>query len=131
MESVNLLSVLLAALLFVLIGWGWYSPPLFGGTCQLTEEQKNDKTGCMRGMIGSFIAGLVIAYVLSMFMTWLHIVTLIDGAVLGFFIWLGFLVTTHLSSVLWGGRPLKEYIVHMGYLLVAFLVMGGLLGIWT
>lgn len=133
MVSVNLLSVIVAALLYVLIGWAWYSPRLFGDIhcCAQGVDPTDQKPCCTRRILGSFLVGIVIAFILSIFMDWLNIVTVMDGAILAFFIWLGFLATTQFESVLWAHRSFKHYCIHAGFFLVAFLVMGGLLGVWT
>ena len=52
------------------------------------------------------------------------------GAQTGFWLWLGFVVTTNLETVLFENRPLGLYLISNGYHLVGMLGMGALLAVW-
>jgi hypothetical protein len=53
-----------------------------------------------------------------------------SGAAVGFFSWLGFIAATMLSQVIYGHRPSGIYPINSGFLLVALLIMGAILGAW-
>jgi hypothetical protein len=53
-----------------------------------------------------------------------------DGIIIGFWVWLGFVVTTVLPGYLYEGRPKILYFIFIAYQLVAICLMGGLLAIW-
>ncbi|MEK9135973.1 MAG: DUF1761 domain-containing protein, partial [Bacteroidota bacterium] len=53
------------------------------------------------------------------------------GLMAGFWNWLGFVLTTNASTVLFEFRRSGLYWINMGYYLVCLLLMGGVLGAWT
>ena len=53
-----------------------------------------------------------------------------DGAHVGFWVWLGFIATTYFSAVIWQKMHPKEFFIHVGYSLIALLLMGGVLAVW-
>ena len=52
---------------------------------------------------------------------------LIDGAVIGLIVGVGFVMTTFAAGYVFEGRPPKLYFINVGYSLVALIVMGGIL----
>ena len=56
--------------------------------------------------------------------------TAAQGAAVGFFNWLGFVVVATLGSVTFEKRPLQLYLINNGYLLLALLIMGAALAVW-
>lgn len=131
---VNYWAVLVAAIVFYILGAIWYSPLLFAGTCMkqeepgMTEEQKKACSKCRAtGFVGEFICSLVIAFVLALFIQISEAETVIEGITVALWAWLGFIVTTHLSGVFWGNRTFKHYLVHVVFLLIGFIVMGAIL----
>jgi len=54
--------------------------------------------------------------------------SVMDGMRIGFFAWLGFVATSTLAAYVFEGRPIKLYVLYNTYQLVAFLVMGAILG---
>lgn len=125
MESIQVdwLAVVVAAILNMVIGAIWYSKALFGDAWKKSTGRK-DKFS----MVWGFIVSLVIAYFIAFFEGYLGIATVSDGVFIGFCLWLGFVATTQISGVIWGGEPLKYFFIRTGYKLLAFLVMGGVIG---
>jgi hypothetical protein len=68
--------------------------------------------------------------VLAHFVKFTGAETAASGALTGFWLWLGFVVTTNLESVIFEGRPLGLYLISNGYHLVGMLGMGALLAVW-
>lgn len=135
--EINYLAVLVAALASIVLGSLWYSPVLFGKEwmklSKITEKDvaaAKKKGGMWKYYLGAFVASLVTAYILAHFVDYAGATTIIGGLQLGFWVWLGFIVTTLLSSVLWEGKPVKLYLISIGYYLVLFLLMGALLAAW-
>lgn len=133
LPNVNLWAVLISAAASFVIGMVWYSPWLFGKMwketcCKTTDEC--DMKNCMGSMAISFLGSLLFSYVFALFIVAAD-ATAAQGAVMGFWFWLGFMVTTHLSSVLWEKSPLNIYFIKMGNLLVTFLAVGAILGAWA
>lgn len=121
--EVNVIAIVIAAIIYFFLGGLWYSPKLFGHIWMQElklDEVKHDKTA----YIGEGIIGLIIACVLALFMSKMNLVSAQGGFLVGLLSWIGFIATTGLSGVLWGKKTIKLFLVHSGFLLVAFLLMG-------
>lgn len=143
---VNFLGVILAAAAYFLLGAIWYSPKALGGFWMKHEGPEGDKyvgpSGdkhagcdkcdmskcCVSSYVGEFVLDLVSAYMLALFIGLTHAPTAKHGLIIGLLVWLGFLFPTQLSGVIWGKRSFKCFLVHILFLLVAFLVMGAIIG---
>jgi hypothetical protein len=55
--------------------------------------------------------------------------TLGSGAMVGFFLWLGFVVPSSLTNKLFAGQ-LKAWVIEMGNHLITFVLFGAILGAW-
>ena len=134
---VNYLAILVAAIVAYVIGALWYSPALFGKAwMKLSGMTKKDlakakKKGMAKSYIGMFIALLVMTYVLAFIIEALGGVTVGAGAMVGFWVWLGFYATSLLGGVFWESKPWGLYFLNAAHYLVILLVAGGILGVWT
>jgi len=137
--SVNLWSVLVAAIATMAIGFLWYSPILFArpwmvlmgydpdDKAKLAEMQKG--AGKLYGI--SFVASLVAAFVLSKIIFGLAINSALYGLKVGFAVWLGFVATVQLTDSLFSKKPAKLFLINTGYQLVCYLAMGAIIGAWA
>lgn len=131
MESVNYLAVLVAAVSTFVIGGLWYSPLLF----QRAWMRANNFTEADLGTGGTgkifglaFVFALVMSFNLAMFLnapdtTWTW------GAAAGALaaVWVALGIGT---VALFERRPLAYTAINGGYWLVAFVIMGAILGAW-
>ena len=136
--SVNLWSVLVAAIATMVVGFLWYSPLLFArpwmvamgydpeDKAKMQEMQKN----AGKSYAISFVASLVSAFVLGKVIDVTTVNTALYGMKVGFAIWLGFVTTVQLTAKLFGNQSTKLYLINTGYQLVCYLVMGAILAIW-
>ena len=134
--GISLVGVLVAAVANMAVGAVWYSPRLLGtrwlsavGWSHKEFEQRK-REGMARAYGGTFIASLGLAYLLAHCVGFTQATTLAAGAILGFWLWLGFIATTSISAYLFEGRPLQLYTINTGCHLASFIVMGALLTIW-
>ena len=135
--SINYLAVLVAGIANMIIGGLWYSPLLFGKIWvklmnfvkNKMEEAKN--RGMTKSYIIAFLGSLIMAYVLAHFVDYADAVNASGALQLAFWLWLGFFVTVHLSSVLWEGKSVKLYLLNIFHYLVALLVMSVILVLWV
>jgi len=128
--AVNWMGILLAALAYFILGIIWYAPALFGHRWfkhewNVTTEPR--AISCMMCYVGEVIIGLIMAYVLALFIQLSEASQWFEGAVVSFWTWLGFVATVKFSSLLWGRRTLKSFLVHTGFMLVSLLIMGSIL----
>ncbi len=57
-------------------------------------------------------------------------VAVASGLQLGFWMWLGLIVTTHVNGVLYEKRPFALFAINMGHYLVSLLAAGAILALW-
>jgi len=130
--SVSLLGVIIATVVATVLGMFWYSPAGFGkqwmSSLGFTKKDlaKAKSKGMGKIYFINLIATLVLAYVLSMFVKGLSASGFMEGAVVGFFVWFGFIATILLGSILWEGKPVQLYWINAGYQLITLLLMGGI-----
>ncbi len=129
----NFVALLVAAIAAFLVGWLWYSNILFGKPWmkELGKKESNmDKDKMMPMMGGMFVSTLLMAYVLSMFMEKTGAASLMEGVMVAFWAWLGFVATTMFANNMFGGRSTKLFLIDAGHFLAALVVMGAILGAW-
>ena len=137
MENIQIdwLVVVIAAVLNMIIGFLWYSKWLFGKAwirlAKLSEKEIKDMEGNKASILYGFVVSLVIAYFLAFFEGYLGVTTVSDGMFVGFCLWLGFVATTQITSVIWGKRPFQLFLLDAGCKLLSYLVMSGVIGATT
>ena len=134
----NLVAVLIAAIIPMILGALWYSPILFGKKWMTlmgkTEEELKAGFNPVKTYGFSFLASLVMAYILGHFAIYATFATGATGfgagMQTGFWAWLGFVVTTGSSTVLYESRKSGLFWINTGYYFVSLLLMGGVLASW-
>lgn len=131
----NVMPLVLGAIASMAIGIVWYSPMLFGTQwMKLMGMKKKDMqldTAKMAPIfVATFLAALLMAYVLGSLMLVLDVTNSMLGMQLGFMVWLGFVATTSLVNSLYSNRSLKLYLLDNGYHLITLMVMGYLYGMF-
>ena len=136
MLRINYPAVLVAGLLYWMLGALWYSPLLFAHKfIELMRWTPADIAAVQASGTGklvaiAFLSSLVLAYVLAHFLRFTHAENARDGIRTAFWLWLGFVVTSNLETVLFEQRAVGLYLISNGYHLVGFLLMGALLAVW-
>lgn len=128
-------AVLVAAVVSMVLGMIWYSKPVFGkvwakASGMTPKKMEEAKKGMILSFVLGFVATLITAYVLALFLGYLEAATILLGLVTGFLFWLGFIATTLLGMVLWEGKTVRLYIINAGFQLVSMVVMGGIIAGW-
>lgn len=129
----NWIEIIAAAVTANVLGFLWYGPIFGKQWIKLTGMTETKiKEAKAKGMTKSYaimmVSAVVMAYVLSMFIGNAGANTLTDGAMVGFWAWLGFAATIQLSKVLWGDESYNLYYLETGYYLVSLLLMGAIIG---
>ncbi len=138
-HHINLLAVLVAAIATMMVGFLWSSPLLFAKAWMRemgydpndkakTEEMKKS-AGPAYG--GSFLASLVSAFILALFLHWLRVESLHFGLMVGFHVWLGFVATVQFTSALFTKQSMKLFGINTGYQLVCYAAMAAILTCWN
>lgn len=130
-STLNIWAILVATLSTFVIGWLWYGP--FFGKAWLSvvglneEELKNANMGKIFGF--SFIFELIMAFNLAMFLNDPSI-GISEGALYGFLTGFGWIFFAFAVNGLFERRSWKYIFINGGYWVVAFTVMGLILGAW-
>ena len=138
MHHLNLPAIFVAAISTMVVGFLWYSPILFAkpwmsemgydpdDKARTQEMQKSAGPAYM----GSFLASVVTAFILAMFLHHMNVQNLEYGLLVCAHIWLGFVATVQLTGVLFMKQSMKLFAINTGYQLVCYLVMGAILTVW-
>ena len=128
MMEVNFLSILLAGIVSVIIGFVWYHPRVFGGvwmrmvgvTPEMAERGKK-KMPLMATL--AVLASMLTAYVMTYFGIAWNVFDIIGAIELGFWCWVGFVAPTMLGIILWEQKSFKLYLINALFWLVSFIAM--------
>ncbi|HEX3880591.1 MAG TPA: DUF1761 domain-containing protein [Bryobacteraceae bacterium] len=131
MQTLNWWAIVVAAVSAFLIGGLWYSPALFGGPWKRANGFGKDALAPAGARIFaiSFVASLVMAFNLAMFLNDPK-TTLAWGATAGFLAGFGWVLMGIAIVSLFERRPWSYVAVNGGYLTVALVAMGAILGGW-
>jgi len=127
----NFAAVFVAALMSFAIGGLWYSPLLFARPWMkevgLTERQTRDAPmGRVFGMAA--VASLIMAFNLAAFIG--PKASLSFGLLAGAAAGIGWVAMSLGVIYLFEQRSLKLWLINSGYQVLAYTLMGGLLGVW-
>jgi hypothetical protein len=130
--SINYWAVVVSAFSAFIVGWIWYGP-LFGKLWMklngFTEEELKEGGLPMPVMMGvNYMATILAAFAIAMFIG--------ADANAGFGVFAGVMIaifwiaTNRLNDVLYERKPWGLYFINVGYNLVIYAIMGGILGVW-
>jgi hypothetical protein len=130
-QSLNPWAILIAALSAFLLGGLWYSPFLLGALWRKANRFGADEPAPpTAGMFAiSFVLSLVMAFNLAMFLNDPK-TTLTWGATAGLLAGFGWAAMGIGIVALFERRPASYALVNGGYLTVALVIMGAILGAW-
>jgi hypothetical protein len=129
-------AVIVATLVHYILGGLWYSPLLFGNKfLQIigwTPQQLADMQakGPAKELAIAFVMSLVLVYILAHFVQYTRARNWRGGLETAFWLWLGFIATTQLATVIFEQRPLGLYLINVGYQLVGCMLAGVILAVW-
>lgn len=139
----NWAGFLIAAVIAMVVGMIWYDKRVFGSVFEKVanldsrKTQQKMKENFALTMGSMFVCALIMGIVLGNFIFMLGVgnasiaENLVDGALVGFWAWLGFVAVTFFSGVLFEGKSLTWFKITAGYYLLTLLLMGAFLGFWT
>jgi hypothetical protein len=130
---INAVAFLLAVVAKFVIGWVWYSPPLFLRPWQQLAGISDDQMrGGMAKSLAIWIVGsVVMAFVLVHAIRYAGATSLAQGAAVGFFNWLGFVFIVMLEEYAAAKYAFKLVAIKSGAYLVELVVMGAILASWA
>ena len=132
LTKVNIWSVILAAIIYLIIGSLWYSPLLFGklwikliGFCD--EDFKTNKPMWLILAL-SFLSAAIAAFMISAVLGPQS--SAVTGAIVGGVVAVCWISMSKLTDVLFENKPVRLFLLHAGFDLVSFMVMGAIVGYW-
>jgi hypothetical protein len=135
---VNYLAVLVAAVAAFAFGFLVHGPLLgkvWMGLMKITpadmEKGKKEMEKKMPLYMGAaFVQQLVIAYVTALFVFMSYATNVVDALILTFWLWLGYIATIHLNTVLWEKRTLPLYGFNVAYQFCSLAIVAVILTLW-
>ncbi len=129
--AVNWLAVIVATVVSWALGAGWYMvlSSQWLAAIGKTRDQLNPKDPTP--YIWSVVVQLVMAYFLALLIPAMFgSVTLANGVLAGFLLWLGFVITALIQGHRYQGAPWSLTAIDGGYLLAVLIVQGIVIGLF-
>lgn len=130
--SINFWAVIVAAASAMLVGSFWYSPLLFGKTWMRENgfSEKDLTQGLPMWIIftNTFLLSFISAIAIAMFLG--PESNAVFGATAGSMIAIFWITTSKAHAVLYEQQSLKLFLIHAGFDLVAYMIMGAIVGAW-
>jgi len=131
--TVSLLAVFIAAIVDHIIGFVVFASPLGGIWREGMIKDKGGKAfppkggGMAKPMAVGFVTGLLRAYIMSHCLAYVSATSPVDGAIAGFWLWLGFVACHHVPSTVWQSRPAGLVIIDEILFFTRNVAMGAVL----
>jgi len=132
LQNVNWLAVLVAFVASNVLGMLWFSA-LFGKAWIKTlgrsaKELAKMKKSSGRSMVIGAIGTLVTVFVLGAVLRYTEATAPMHGAMVGFWVWLGFVAPVMMGPVIWSRTSTwKRYVIEASYQLVNLAMLGAIL----
>jgi hypothetical protein len=125
---VHYLAVLIATAIQWLLGALWYGYVFKTRWKALVGSPEGEKpTSAWFGMITSFIANLILTFVLAHIIMWAGDTAFTQGVWMGALCWLGFMAPPLFTQHIFEKRPAKLFAINAAYWLLAMMIGGGVL----
>lgn len=138
LEITNFLIIFISAFIPLIVGALWYSQSVFGKLWMraqnLTPEdqERMSRRSMVFQMATSYVAYLLMSYVLAVLVQYLVIASLIPALILGSLVWLGFVIPVGISNTVWS--PLEKawtlFYINISYMLVSILLVSVVIALW-
>ena len=134
--DVNYLAVLVSTIVSMAIGAFWYSPAGFGKKwmelMNITKANidKAKQKGMTKSYITAFIALFILNFVLANIIMTAQAISWFEGLQVGLVMWLGFIATVMIGSILWESKPVKLYLINVLHYAVVLAIAGAILAAW-
>jgi hypothetical protein len=125
---VNFIAVLISAVIMWLLGALWYGVLFKKSWRKLVGYAEGEAPKNMIfGMLCSFIACLILSFVMAHIARWAGAKLFTGGATLGVICWLGFMAPPLFAQHIHEGRRVNLFAINAGYWLLAMAIAGGIL----
>lgn len=128
--DINWWAILIAAIINMFLGAVWYAPAVFGKSWMKLTGHKMGEGSAVTGYAITALGALLQAWVLVHFVRYAGALTAIKGAMIGFWLWFGFVGVVMATNIVFENRPWKLWAINSGYFLFALVVNGAILAAW-
>lgn len=129
--QVNHLALIVAAAIQWVLGALWYGVVFKKSWMKLTGVTSGGSRGrAVFAMVCSFIASLVLVFVLAQIFMMAGTVGFMNGMALAIVCWLGFMAPPLFAQHIYENRPANLFAINAGYWVVAMALAGGVLAAW-
>ncbi len=131
-SSLNWISVIVATLVYFVLGAIWYSPVLFGNIWMKLRDLNPETMEQPNPIIYlySFILQFIAVVSLALFITALGVDSAGNGALIGFGAGAGFVFSLAGTTGIFTEIPMKLHFLDNGYHVVGLVLAGLVLGMW-
>lgn len=130
--TINYLAVIVAAIVYLIIGWLWYAP-LFGAAWMKaigkTKEQVAAGASAANYII-ALVTSFIACYGIARIMLWYGDVSIRSGILVGVLVGVCFVLTSMFVNDTFEKRPTGLTFINVLYHLVSMVVAGIILGVW-
>ncbi|MCL4482476.1 MAG: DUF1761 domain-containing protein [Bacteroidetes bacterium] len=130
--KVNIWAVILAGFSYLIVGALWYSPLLFGKQWirlnGFTDEDFKSNKPMWLITVLSFLSGAIASFLISMVLGPNSSASF--GAIIGAIVAIFWITMSKLTLVLFENQPIKLFLLHAGFDVLSFMVMGAIVGFW-
>lgn len=131
--GVNYLAIIVAAVASWLVGAAWYmalARPWMAARGWASRDEMIASQGKLSPapFVISLVAELVMAWTLAGIIGHAGPVTIANGLISGFLVWLGFVATTMLVNHNFGGQTRALTVIDAGHWLAVLIVQGAVIG---
>lgn len=132
LASLNWLSIIVATIVYFILGALWYSPVLFGNIWMKLRDLDPDTMEQPNPIIYlySFILQFIGVISLALFITALGIDSAGNGALIGFGAGAGFVFSLAGTTGIFTDIPMKLHFLDNGYHVAGLIIAGFILGVW-
>ncbi len=134
--DINYIAVLVGIIINMALGALWYSGIAFGKQWMalngFTQEDIEERRGETRlSYAVSVVASIVIVFVLAAVVQLTRANSPVEGLILGLYAGIGFVAATQSTSYTFESRPVRLFLINIGYSVVGFAIVGTLLASWS
>jgi len=133
LPTINWLAVLVTGVVYMAIGFIWYSMRAFGGPwSRLIGISEEDLRKGAKPLLylATFALALVGGTALAVVVRSVGATTVLGGFKAGLLVAVGFVLTTFGSEYIFSRRPFKLYLITAGYQAVSIVVNAIILAVW-
>ena len=129
-SQLNIIAIFIASISRFVLGGLWYGPVFGKAWMQETgiTEEKAKESNMIRTFSLTFLASLVIAINLAFFLGAES--SLQSGVFYGFLVGFAWVAMSMGTNDLFEQRSFKLFAINAGYHVIAFIIMGAILGAW-